>query len=101
MHMFEDIKPGTHLTELIPAAKKLTALTWRAGSEIAVLEEKRDPTLVRHICDLRMTCDQYDAAQIIALAHEVMMADVQECGSKFPGWEKDPLGDTLHAIKDI
>src|SRR6266478_985375 len=57
------------------AAEKLVALTWRAGSELAGLREERDPTLVRHIYDLHMTRDQYDAAETAALAHEVMLAD--------------------------
>lgn len=83
------------------AAEKLVALTWRAGSELAGLREERDPTLVRHIYDLHMTRDHYDAAQTAALAHEVMKADAETRGDKFPAWKKDPLGETLRAIAGI
>jgi predicted nucleotidyltransferase component of viral defense system len=83
------------------AAEKLVALTWRAGSELVGLRQERDPTLVRHIYDLHMTRDQYDVAQTAALAHEVMKADAQTRGDKFPAWQKDPLGETLRAIEDI
>jgi hypothetical protein len=83
------------------AAEKLVALTWRAGSELAGLRQERDPTLVRHIYDLHMTRGQYDGAQTAALAHEVMKADAQTRGDKFPAWRKDPLGETLRAIEGI
>jgi predicted nucleotidyltransferase component of viral defense system len=83
------------------AAEKLVALTWRAGSELAGLREERDPTLVRHIYDLHMTRDEYDAAEAAALAHEVMKGDAEARGDKFPAWKKDPLGETLRAIEGI
>jgi predicted nucleotidyltransferase component of viral defense system len=83
------------------AAEKLVALTWRAGSELAGLRKERDPTLVRHIYDLHMTCDHYDAADTVALAHEVMKADAETRGDRFPAWKKDPLGETLRAIEGI
>lgn len=83
------------------AAEKLVALTWRAGSELAGLRQERDPTLVRHIYDLHMTRDQYDVAETAALAHEVMKADAETRGDKFPAWKVDPLGETLRAIEGI
>ena len=83
------------------AAEKLVALTWRAGSELAGLRDERDPTLVRHIYDLHMIRDGYDAASVAALAHEVMKADAATRGDKFPAWQKDPLGETLRAIEGI
>ena len=83
------------------AAEKLVALTWRAGSELAGLREERDPTLVRHIYDLHMIRGEYDAAETAALAHEVMKADTETRGDKFPAWKKDPLGETLRAIEGI
>jgi predicted nucleotidyltransferase component of viral defense system len=83
------------------AAEKLVALTWRAGSELAGLREERDPTLVRHIYDLHMTKGEYDAAEVAALAHEVMKADAETRGDRFPAWKKDPLGETLRAIEGI
>jgi predicted nucleotidyltransferase component of viral defense system len=83
------------------AAEKLVGLTWRAGSELAGLRETRDPTLVRHIYDLHMIRESIDAAEVAALAHEVMKADAETRGDKFPAWQKDPLGETLRAIEDI
>jgi predicted nucleotidyltransferase component of viral defense system len=83
------------------AAEKLVALTWRAGSELAGLREQRDPTLVRHIYDLHMTRDQYDTVETAALAHEVMKADAETRGDRFPAWKKDPLGETLRAVEGI
>ena len=83
------------------AAEKLVALTWRAGSELAGLRKERDPTLVRHIYDLHMTREHYDVAETAGLALEVMKADAQTRGDRFPAWRKDPLGETLRAIEGI
>jgi predicted nucleotidyltransferase component of viral defense system len=83
------------------AAEKLVALTWRAGSELAGLREKRDPTLVRHIYDIHAIREKYDASEVAILAHEVMLADAKIRGDKFPAWQKDPLGETLRAIEGI
>lgn len=83
------------------AAEKLVGLTWRAGSELAGLREVRDPTLVRHIYDLHMIREHYDAAEAAALALDVMKADAATRGDKFPAWRNDPLGETLRAIEDI
>lgn len=83
------------------AAEKLVALTWRAGSELAGLRDERDPTLVRHIYDLHMTREAYDIEQTAALALEVMKADAETRGDRFPAWKKDPLGETLRAIEGI
>ena len=83
------------------AAEKLVALTWRAGSELAGLRDERDPTLVRHIYDLHMIREHYDAAAVATLAHEVMLADAKTRGDNFSAWQKDPLGETLRAIEGI
>jgi predicted nucleotidyltransferase component of viral defense system len=83
------------------AAEKFVALTWRAGSELAGVRKARDPTLVRHIYDLHMIREHYDAAAVATLAHEVMLTDAQTRGDKFPAWQKDPLGETLRAIEGI
>jgi predicted nucleotidyltransferase component of viral defense system len=83
------------------AAEKLVGLTWRAGSELAGLRNARDPTLVRHIYDLHVIREHYDAAEVAALALDVMRADVATRGEKFPAWESDPLGETLRAIEGI
>jgi predicted nucleotidyltransferase component of viral defense system len=83
------------------AAEKLIGLTWRAGSELAGLRDVRDPTLVRHIYDLHVIREHYDAAEAVALALEVMRADAVTRGDKFPAWQNDPLGETLRAIEGI
>jgi predicted nucleotidyltransferase component of viral defense system len=83
------------------AAEKLVGLTWRAGSELAGLRDMRDPTLVRHIYDLHVIRDHYDAAEVAALALDVMKADAATRGDKFPAWQNDPLGETLRAIDGI
>jgi predicted nucleotidyltransferase component of viral defense system len=83
------------------AAEKLVALTWRAGSELAGLREERDPTLVRHIYDLHMAREAYNAEETAVLALEVMKADAETRGDRFPAWKKDPLGETLRAIEGI
>ena len=83
------------------AAEKLAGLTWRAGSELAGLRDVRDPTLVRHIYDLHAIRAHYDAAEVAALALDVMRADAATRGDKFPAWQNDPLGETLRAIEGI
>jgi hypothetical protein len=83
------------------AAEKLVGLTWRAGSELAGMRDVRDPTLVRHIYDLHVIREHYDAADVAALAYDVMRADAVTRGDKFPAWQNDPLGETLRAIEDI
>ena len=83
------------------AAEKLVGLTWRAGSELAGMRDVRDPTLVRHIYDLHVIREHYDAADVAALAYDVMTADAVTRGDKFPAWQNDPLGETLRAIEDI
>ena len=83
------------------AAEKLVALTWRAGSELAGLRDVRDPTLVRHIYDLHIIREHYDAAEAATLAVDVMKVDAATRGDKFPAWQNDPLGETLRAIDGI
>ena len=48
-----------------------------------------------------MIRDHYDAAEVAALAHEVMQADAATRGDRFPAWQKNPLGETLRAIEGI
>jgi nucleotidyltransferase AbiEii toxin of type IV toxin-antitoxin system len=56
---------------------------------------------VRHIYDLHVIREHYDAADVAALAYDVMRADAVTRGDKFPAWQNDPLGETLRAIEDI
>ena len=83
------------------AAEKLVALTRRAGAELAGLRDKRDPTLVRHVYDLHAIREHYDVADVAALAAEIMLADAELHGEKFPAYRKDPIGETLKAIAGI
>jgi len=83
------------------AAEKLVGLAWRAGSELAGLRDARDPTLVRHIYDLHVTREHYEAAEVAALAVDVVKVDAATRGDKFPAWQNDPLGETLRAIENI
>jgi predicted nucleotidyltransferase component of viral defense system len=83
------------------AAEKFVALTRRAGAELAGLRKKRDPTLVRHIYDLHVIREHYDAAGVAALALEVMLADAKLRGKDFPAYEADPVAETLTAAEGI
>jgi hypothetical protein len=83
------------------AAEKLVALTRRAGAELAGLREKRDPTLVRHIYDLHVIREHYDAADVAGLAREIMIDDAKTYGRDFPAYEVNPLAETLKAIDGI
>ena len=83
------------------AAEKLVALTRRAGAELAGLRQKRDPTLVRHVYDLHVIREHYDATDVAALAAEIMHADAELRGEKFPAYQKDPVGETVKAIEGI
>jgi predicted nucleotidyltransferase component of viral defense system len=83
------------------AAEKLVALTRRAGAELAGLRQKRDPTLVRHVYDLHVIRGHYDAADVAALAAEIMHADAELRGEKFPAYQKDPVSETVKAIEGI
>ncbi len=83
------------------AAEKLVALTRRAGAELAGLRQKRDPTLVRHVYDLHAIREHYDEADVAALAKEIMAADAELRGEKFPAYRKGPVSETVKAIEGI
>lgn len=82
-------------------AEKFVALTRRAGAELAGLRAKRDPTLVRHVSDLHVIREQYDAADVASLAREIMIDDANTYGRDFPAYEANPLAETLKAIDGI
>jgi hypothetical protein len=83
------------------AAEKLVALTRRAGAELAGLRKPRDSTLVRHIYDLHEIKCHHDAADVAALAREVMIDDAATRGRDCPAYRKDPLAETIKAINGI
>ena len=57
--------------------------------------------MVRHIYDLHVIREQYDAADVAGLAREVMLEDARTRGRDFPAYEADPLAETLKAIDAI
>jgi hypothetical protein len=79
-------------------AEKFVALTRRAGAELADAGGPRDKTLVRHVYDLHVVRSHYDPAEIIALAREIMRADVEAYGHQFPAYRKNPVAETLRAV---
>ncbi len=83
------------------AAEKFVALTRRAGAELAGLRKNRDSTLVRHIYDLHEISGRHEAAEVVALAREVMIDDAATRGRDFPAYQKDPLAETIKAIDGI
>lgn len=83
------------------AAEKFVALTRRAGAELAGLRKSRDPTLMRHVYDLHIIQQHYDATNAAALAREIMVADAALRGGKFPAYQKDPVAETLKAVDRI
>jgi hypothetical protein len=87
------------LTETV--AEKFVALTRRAGAELAEAGGPRDKTLVRHIYDLHAVRAHYDQAPVIALAREIMLADVEAYGHQFPAYRDDPVSETLRAVAGL
>ena len=89
--------PCVSLVETV--AEKFVALTRRAGAELADAGGPRDKTLVRHVYDLHIVRSQYDPA--IALAREIMRADVEAYGHQFPAYRENPVAETLRAVAGI
>lgn len=82
-------------------AEKFVALTRRAGAELAQAGGPRDPTLVRHIYDLHLIREHYDAAEVVALAKEIMLADAAAYGHQFPAYRDDPIAETRRAVSGL
>lgn len=51
--------------------------------ELAGAARVRDPTLVRHIYDLRVTSAYYNATEVAQLAREIMPRDAEEFSISF------------------
>ncbi len=79
------------------AADKFVGLTRRAGAGL----DEPDPTLVRHLHDLHVLREHYDAAEVAALAREVMQADAEAYGNQFPAYREDPMRETLRAVEGL
>jgi hypothetical protein len=82
------------------AADKFVGFTRRAGAELAGLDEP-DPTLVRHLHDLHALREHYDPAEVAALAREVMLADAEAYGNKFPAYRANPMRETLRSVEGL
>jgi Nucleotidyl transferase AbiEii toxin, Type IV TA system len=83
------------------AAEKFVAVTRRAGAELAGASGPRDPTLVRHLYDLRLLRDHYDPGEVAALAREIMTADAEAYGHHFPAYRDSPLAETVRAVEGL
>jgi hypothetical protein len=82
-------------------AEKFVALTRRAGALFADAGGPRDPTMVRHVYDLHMMSTHCDAAEVITLAREIMVADVEAYGHQFPAYREDPVRETIRAGRQM
>lgn len=91
--------PCVALVETV--AEKFVALTRRAGAELAEAGGPRDKTLVRHVYDLHVIRSHYDPSEVIALAREIMRADVEAYGHQFPAYRENPVAETLRAVAGL
>jgi hypothetical protein len=91
--------PCVALVETV--AEKFVALTRRAGAELAEAGVPRDKTLVRHVYDLHVIRSHYDPSEVIALAREIMRADVEAYGHQFPAYRENPVAETLRAVAGL
>jgi predicted nucleotidyltransferase component of viral defense system len=83
------------------AAEKFVALTRRVGAELADAGGPRDATLVRHLYDLYIIQAQCDSGEIVNLAREIMLDDVEAYGHQFPAYRDDPVRETLRAVESL
>ena len=56
---------------------------------------------MRHIYDLHAVRAHYDGATVIALARQIMRADVDAYGHQFPAYREDPIAETLRAVAGL
>ena len=61
--------------------------------------EALDATLPRHVYGLWWLDGHYDAEDPARLALETMKDDVATRGGDLPGYQADPLGETLRAVE--
>ncbi len=82
-------------------AEKFVALTRRVAAELADAGGPRDKTLVRHVYDLHIARSHYDPTEVVALAREIIRADVEAYGHQFPAYRENPVGATLRAVSGL
>ena len=63
--------------------------------------DEPDPTLVRHPHELHALREHYDAAEVAALAREVMLAHAEPYGNQFPAYRENPMRETLRAVEGL
>ncbi len=51
--------------------------------------------------DLHVIRDEYDPADVIALARTIILADVEAYGHQFSAYRDDPIGETLRAVAGL
>ena len=56
---------------------------------------------MRHLHDLHALREHYDAAEVAALAREVMQADAEAYGNQFPAYREDSMRETLRAVEGL
>jgi predicted nucleotidyltransferase component of viral defense system len=83
------------------AAEKLVALTRRTAAELADARGPRDPADIRHLYDLHMIRENYDFAEVAALAQGIMGHDAEIFGHQFPAYRDDPLAETRRAVSAL
>lgn len=83
------------------AAEKFISLTRRTAVELADARGSRDQTLVRHIYDLHVIREHYDAGEVAVLAKEIMVQDAEEFANQFPAYRDNPIAETKRAIQAL
>ena len=56
---------------------------------------------MRHVYDLHVVRSHYDPAAVIALAREIIRADVEAYGHQFPAYRENPVAETLRAVAGL
>lgn len=79
------------------AAEKFVALTRRVA-EHRSMQVDFDPTLVRHVHDLHKLAATISLPEFAALVAEVMAAEREGYGKRFPAYLSDPMAASLSAI---
>ncbi len=87
------------ITETV--AEKFVALTRRAGAELANAGGPRDKSLMRHVYDLHAVRAHYSPGEVVVLAKEIMLADVEAYGHQFPAYRENPVRETLRAVEGL
>ncbi len=82
-------------------AEKFVALTRRTAAEVAGAGGPRDSTLPRHIYDLHMVRQKYDAAEVAAMARDIIPHDIEVYGHQFPAYCDDPMRETRRAVEAL